>query len=94
MELENIERNYMSISNYNNQEKLDDFADKNLVVDYSHFSHPIIGIDNYKNTLGETYSYFPDIASELKEIIIPENEKKLLYYGNIKEHIKKKGRNF
>jgi len=77
MELEKIARNYMSIWNYNNQEKLDDFADKNLVVDYSHFPHPIIGINNYKNTLEETYSYFPDIAIELKEIIIAENEKKV-----------------
>lgn len=75
MDLEKIARNYMSVWNYNNQDKLDDYADNDLVVDYSHFPNPIKGIDNYKNVLKETYSYFPDIAIELKEIIVAENEK-------------------
>ncbi len=73
MELETIARNYMAIWNFNNQEKLNDLADKNLVVDYSHFPNPIKGIENYKKILEETYSYFPDISIELKEIITTEN---------------------
>ena len=59
----------MSIWNSNNQDRLDKVAHKNLVVDYTHFENPITAVENYKDLLKQTYSYFPDIQISLTEII-------------------------
>ncbi|MGA9325406.1 MAG: ester cyclase [Salegentibacter sp.] len=72
MKLEEIAKNYMSIWNSGNQDKLDDFAVKNLKVDYPHFETLIQGTENYKKLLKQSYFYFPDIRINLTEIISNE----------------------
>lgn len=73
MKLGAIAKSYMAIWNSGNQEKLDEVADENLIVSYTHFEKPIEGFENYKKILKQTYSYFPDIRINLNEIIVQEH---------------------
>lgn len=65
----------MQIWNSGKENLLDDYAHKNLEVDYTHFEKPLIGIKSYKDMLRKTHDYFPDLKIILHEVISSENNK-------------------
>ncbi len=52
---------------------IDELADPNIVVSYSHFPEPIKGGKNFRAMLKETFSYFPDMRIIVEQIIAENN---------------------
>jgi len=52
---------------------LDEFAAKDLKVNYTHFEKTYSGISEYKAMLKQTHVFFPDLKITLKETIPNEN---------------------
>ncbi len=68
-DLEYLATNYMQIWSVGNENILDKYADEKLIVDYTHFERPYIGISEYKLMLKVTYDYFPDLKIYLRNLI-------------------------
>ena len=71
--LKRVADNYMQIWNADSEGMLDIFADKNLVVEYTHFNK-IEGIEDYKKFLQSFYHSFPDLKVNVAEIILNKKE--------------------
>lgn len=72
-EITTIATAYMNIWNTGQEHLLDEYADKHIIADYSHFEKPYQGIAAYKAALKTTYSFFPDIHITLNEVIPTAN---------------------
>jgi predicted ester cyclase len=67
---EKIAMDYMQVWNAGNENILDTLASKHLEVSYTHFEKVYKGIDAYKEALRTTYSYFPDIRINVREVFL------------------------
>lgn len=79
-ELKKLATDYMKIWSVGNENLLDNFADKKLIVDYTHFQRPYEGILDYKLMLRMTYYYFPDLKINLKNIIPNQTNKSVTVF--------------
>ena len=59
----------MKIWNAGEEDLLDEFAHKDLDVDYTHFEKTYNSISEYKAMLKQTHEFFPDLEITLEEII-------------------------
>ncbi|NBC67036.1 MAG: hypothetical protein GVY07_15440 [Bacteroidetes bacterium] len=72
-EIKKLSSSYMKIWNAGEEDLLDDFADKYLKVDYTHFENTYNSISEYKAMLKQTHEFFPDLEITLENIIPSEN---------------------
>lgn len=72
-ELKQIAWDYMQIWSAGKENLLDEFADENLKVDYTHFEKTYNNIPDYKAMLKQTHEFFPDLQITLNEVIPNEN---------------------
>ncbi len=79
--LKRVADNYMQIWNADSEGMLDVFADKNLVVEYTHFEK-VEGIENYKKFLQTFYHSFPDLKVNIAEIILNKKDESATVFWN------------
>lgn len=72
-EIKKLSSSYMKVWNAGEEDLLDEFADKDLKVDYTHFEKTYNGVSEYKAILKQTHTFFPDLEITLEEIIPNEN---------------------
>lgn len=72
-EIKELSSSYMEIWNAGKEDLLNEFADDDLEVNYTHFEKTYNSISEYKAMLKETHEFFPDLKITLKEIIPGEN---------------------
>ncbi|NBC64511.1 MAG: hypothetical protein GVY07_02455 [Bacteroidetes bacterium] len=68
-EIKELSSNYMQIWNAGKEDFLNEFADDDLEVNYTHFEKTYNSISEYKAMLKETHEFFPDLEITIKEII-------------------------
>lgn len=74
IESKEIAKNYMQIWNAGNDFLLDTWADNELNVEYTHFPKRLVGIDEYRRVLKQTYHSFPDIRISVHEVDVLDNK--------------------
>ncbi len=79
--LQKLAKDYMHIWDANSEGMLDIYADKELIVEYTHMPR-IEGVEAYKSFLQGTYSSFPDIQITLGEVICNKKENSITLYWN------------
>lgn len=72
-EIEDLSSSYMEIWNAGEEDLLNEFADKDLTVNYTHFEKAYNSISEYKEMLKQTHEFFPDLVITLEEIIPSES---------------------
>jgi steroid delta-isomerase-like uncharacterized protein len=64
---------------------LDELADPNIVVKYSHFEEPVVGLANFKKMLSMTHASFPDIEVTVDRVIV-ENDQAVVHWSYTATH--------
>jgi steroid delta-isomerase-like uncharacterized protein len=64
---------------------LDELADPNIVVKYSHFEEPVVGLANFKKMLNMTHASFPDIEVTVDRVIV-ENDQAVVHWSYTATH--------
>jgi len=72
--LKEIAENYMQIWNVGSDPLLDKWANNDLNVEYTHFQKSIVGIDEYRQVLRQTYHSFTDIKISVQEVNVSANK--------------------
>jgi steroid delta-isomerase-like uncharacterized protein len=65
-ELNKIANAYMQVWTVSEENRLDQFADKDLEVSYSHFNKTYKDIEECKSVLKMTHNFFPDLKIHIK----------------------------
>jgi steroid delta-isomerase-like uncharacterized protein len=69
-ETEEIVRRFLQVWSVGNLEILEELAHSDLVVRYSHFPAPVEGPAAFRGVLEETFSYFPDLKTTAKTVLV------------------------
>jgi steroid delta-isomerase-like uncharacterized protein len=72
-EIKELSSSYMEVWNAGKEDLLNEFADDDLEVNYTHFEKTYNSISEYKAMLKQTHEFFPDLIITIKEIIPSEN---------------------
>ena len=72
-EMKKLCSDYMKIWNAGEEDLLDEFANKDLNVNYTHFEKTYNSIDDYKAMLKQTHEFFPNLSITLEDIIPSKN---------------------
>ena len=64
-----IARQFIQAWNAGQRDVVDDLAAPNLTVAYPHFPEPLEGPDAFKEMLGQTHHFFPDLAIEVDAVL-------------------------
>ena len=64
-----IARQFIQAWNAGQRDVVDDLAAPNLTVAYPHFPEPLEGPDAFKEMLGQTHHFFPDLTIEVDAVL-------------------------
>lgn len=79
--LRKLAKDYMHIWDADSEGMLDIYADKNLIVEYTHAAK-MEGVEAYKIFLQNTYASFPDLKINLGEVICNKKESSITVFWN------------
>ena len=74
MSNETLARTFLQAWAADGEPILDDLADPDIVVSYTHFPDPLRGRHAFRQALRKTHDYFPDLAIEAEEVITCADE--------------------
>ena len=74
-EIKELSSSYMEIWNAGEEDLLNEFADDDLTVNYTHFEKTYNSISEYQTMLKQTHTFFPDLEITLKQIIPSDNKR-------------------
>lgn len=72
-DLEALARRFIGAWNVGGEHIVDELADPNLIVTYTHFPEPLRGREAFKQALRETHAFFPDLAIDAEEVLATVN---------------------
>lgn len=64
-----IARAFLQVWTHGNLDLLDELADPEIVVRYSHFPEPVRGVDAFRSVLEDTFRCFPDLETTADRVI-------------------------
>lgn len=64
-----LAREFIKVWSVGNLELIEDLADPEIVVSYSHFPEPLKGRDQFREMLEETFHYFPDLVTTSRKVV-------------------------
>jgi len=69
---ESIARRFLQAWKAGSSQIVDELAAGDLVVSYTHFTEPLRGAEAFKQMLGQTHQFFPDLQIRAEEVIATE----------------------
>ena len=69
-----IARSFIQAWSSKGNQVVDELVDPDIVISYSHSPEPIRGIDNFKEMLNQTLTYFPDLHISIDDLISEGNK--------------------
>ena len=76
-----IARQFIQAWNAGQRDVVDDLAAPDLTVAYPHFPEPLEGPDAFKEMLGQTHHFFPDLTIEV-DAVLAEGPQAAVHWRN------------
>ena len=71
---EDLARRFIHAWNADHLHVVDELADENLTVSYTHFPESFQGPEEFKEMLSQTHRHFPDLTIKIDEVIADGNQ--------------------
>jgi steroid delta-isomerase-like uncharacterized protein len=86
-ESEAVARRFIQVWGAGRLDLLDELADPDIEVSYTHFEEPLRGVDAFRGALEETFRHFPDLTIAPESVIAQDDRSAVAWtYGGTHRH--------